>query len=141
MYRHRGAFCVVGLLLLSLTACTGDPVGPTVPVKGNVTVNGKPLKKGSVVYWPDEDKGNKLTVAPMGLIGEDGSYELNTKGKPGAPVGAYKVTVQAQTEVDSTKPTSAKSLVPDVYATQAKTPLKKEVTENAAAGTYDLPIK
>jgi hypothetical protein len=141
MCGHRGALCVVGFLLLSLTACEGDPIGRTVPVKGKVTVNGKALTAGSVVYWPDEGKGNKSEFTPNGQIGADGSYELNTKGKPGAPPGAYKVTVNAQTVVDSTKPETAKPLVSDLYTTKAKTPLLKEVTENAAEGAYDLAVK
>ena len=36
------------------------------------------------MYWPDEAKGNKLTLTPMGKIREDGTYELVTKNKKGA---------------------------------------------------------
>ena len=143
MIRHVGAVCTVGVLLLSLSACEGDSVGKTVPVKGKVTVNGKALTRGSVVYWPDEAKGNKLSanLLPTSQIGQDGTYDLVTKGKPGAPPGAYKVTVNADTEVDSTKPETAKSLVPEKYTAKEKTPLEKNVTDNASAGTYDLDLK
>jgi hypothetical protein len=140
MKRQFGAIFGVGLLLLTLSACEADPVGKTVPVKGKVSVNGQALKTGSVVFWPDEGKGNKSAFTPTGQI-QDGEYELNTKGKPGAPPGAYKVTVVSQTEVDSTKPDTAKSMVPPNYNVKEKTPLEKEVTENAAAGAYDLVIK
>ncbi len=141
MSRYVVSVCIVGLLVFSLAACEADPIGRTVPVKGKVTVNGQPLKRGSVIFWPDESKGNKSEFKPNGQIGEDGSYVLNTRGKPGAPVGAYKVTVSAQTEVDSTKPETAKSLVPAIYSTKEKTKLLKEVTDNAAAGAYDLDLK
>jgi hypothetical protein len=134
-------FLVLGLLPLVLTGCTTDEVGRTVPVRGKVTVKGQPLKRGSVAFWPDDAKGNKTPFTAAGQINEDGTYELSTKSKPGAPPGAYKVTVTAQTEVDSTNPEKAKSLVPPIYTTKEKTPLAREVVENAAAGTYDLDLK
>jgi hypothetical protein len=132
---------VVGFALLVPAGCAGDPVGRTVPVKGKVTVNGQPLKQGSVTFWPDDAKGNKLAFEPGGSIASDGSYELFTHGKPGAPPGAYKVTVTAQTVVDSTKPTTAKQLVPEQYTTKDKTKLGIDVVENPAAGAYDLNLK
>ena len=143
MIRYVGSVCMVSVLLLTLSACESDGIGKTVPVKGKVTVNGKALANASVVYWPDEAKGNKLSanLLPTGKTAEDGTYDLVTKGKPGAPPGAYKVTVNAHTEVDSTKPETAKKLVPDKYTSKEKTPLEKNVADGAAAGTYDLDLK
>jgi hypothetical protein len=143
MIRYVGSVCIIAVLLLTLSACESDPVGKTVPVKGKVMVNGKPLTTGNVVFWPDEAKGNKLSgnLLPTSKIAEDGTYDLVTKGKPGAPPGAYKITVNAQTEVDSTKPETAKKLVPDKYTSKDKTPLEKNVADGAAAGTYDLDLK
>jgi len=129
-----------GLLVVTLSACTDDPVGRTVPVKGKVTVKGVPLKNGSVAYWPDDGK-DKAGLTPTSQIREDGTYDLITRSKPGAPPGKYKVTVTAQTEVDSTKAETAKSLVPAVYNTKEKTPLVKEVVASPAAGAYDLELK
>jgi hypothetical protein len=129
-----------GLFLLSFAAC-GDSIGRTVPVKGKVTVNGQPLKQGSVAFWPNKEKGNNSPLEAGGQISEDGSYEMFTKGKPGVPPGHYKVTVMAQSTVDSTNPTKAKVLVPEKYTLKDSTPFLIEVVENPAAGAYNLDVK
>ncbi len=132
---------VVGVMLLSLGACgTADPVGPTVTVKGQVTVDGKAATYGSVAFWPDSAKGNTSKFEAMGKIGEDGTYTLSTKGKPGAPAGAYKVTVVIQAKADSTEPGKATLEVPKNFTTKEKTPLAVEVVEKAAPGAYDLKV-
>ena len=129
---------LVPFLCLSLPACgTSDPIGKTVPVKGKVTVDGQPLKQGSVAFWPKDGKGFEAD----GQIAEDGTYELSTKGKPGAPPGSYKVTVMAQTSTDSTTPLKAKLLVPQKYTAKEKTDLVVDVVESPAAGAYDLNLK
>ena len=132
---------LLGFLLVSVSACN-DPVGRVVPVKGKVAVNGKALKTGSITFWPDESKGNKSQFEAGGTIGEDGSYELFTKERKGAPPGAYKVTIVAQEIPDATKPEKAPpSLVPAVYNDKKTTTLTKEVVESPAAGAYDFDVK
>jgi hypothetical protein len=133
---------VVGLLLLSLAACKGDPIGHTVPVKGKVTVDGKALTKGSVTFWPNKDKGNNSPHEAGAPIGEDGTYEVFTKGKPGVPPGHYKVTVTAQVPSDPKNPYSApKLLVPQKYTEQQSTPFLIEVVETPGPNAYDLAVK
>jgi hypothetical protein len=136
-----GMRLVFGLFLLSFAACSRDPVGRTVPVNGKVTVDGKALKQGSVAFWPNKDKGNNSPFEAGGQIGEDGSYEMFTKGKPGVPPGHYKVTIMAQSTADSTNPTKAKLLVPEKYTVKESTPFLIEVVENPAAGAYNLDVK
>jgi hypothetical protein len=136
-----GKGLVVGALLLMLAACSGDSVGRTVPVKGKVTVNGEPLKRGSVTFWPNDAKGNKSPHEAGAQIGADGTYEAFTKGKAGVPPGHYKVTISANADVDNTDPSKAKSLVPSIYNTKDTTPLLIEVVDNASPGAYDLPVK
>jgi hypothetical protein len=133
---------VVGVLLLSLAACgEADPVGRRIPVKGQVTVDGKTPDHGSVAFWPDAGKGNTSKFECVGVIAADGSYTMSTKNKPGAPPGAYKVTVVVQTKADSTDPTKAVLESPKIYQTKEKTPLSIEVVEKAAPGAYDLNLK
>jgi hypothetical protein len=132
------SFLFLAILCLTLSACGGgDSIGRTFPVKGKVLVDGKPLKQGSIVFWPKDGKG----IEADGLIAEDGTYQLSTKGKPGALPGSYTVTVMAQTNVDSTAPDTAKLLVPKKYTLKQETPLTREVVENASAGAYDLDLK
>jgi hypothetical protein len=141
MKRRLAGLSALGIMMLVLTGCESDPVGRTVPVKGRVTVGGQPLKLGSVTFWPNEAKGNKSKLEAGATINEDGTYELFTKGKAGAPPGAYKVTVVAQPIPDSTKPGQAKSLVSPTYSNRDTTPLLIEVVENPAPGAYDLAVK
>jgi hypothetical protein len=133
---------MLGALLLGLPACSSDSVGRTLPVKGKVTVDGVPLKEGSVVYWPDASKSNQSTVEAVAQIKDDGTYELITRGKPGAPPGWYKVTVTAQVKLNPNDVYSkTKQMAPLVYTTKESTPLVKEVSDGAAPNAYDLDLK
>jgi hypothetical protein len=133
---------LIALGCLCLSSCgSGDSIGRTYPVKGKVTVNGEPLKLGTLTFWPNAAKGSKSSPEAAGQIAEDGSYELYTKGKAGALLGSYKVTVVAQTIPDSTTPEKAKLLVPEKYTNRETTPLVIEVVASPEAGAYDLILK
>jgi hypothetical protein len=133
---------VLPLGLLALIGCSSDPIGRTVPVKGTVSTGSGPLKTGTIAFWPDAAKGNKVPAEPSASIGEDGSYELFTAGRPGAPPGWYKVTVTAQAEADAKNPYAVrKSLIDTTFALKDKTPLQVEVVDAPAAGQYDLKVK
>src|SRR5262245_14179862 len=84
------ATAAVGLVVLVVAAgCSSG----YVPVKGKVTLkNQKPVTVGSVVFVPDKD--NTLRVTPTGKITPEGTYELSTEGRSGAPVGSYIVCVR-----------------------------------------------
>jgi len=132
----------VGVLLLSLAACgEGDPVGRRVPVKGQVTVDGKTPDHGSVAFWPDAAKGNASKFECVGSIAADGSYTISTRGKAGAPPGAYKVTLVMQAQADSTDPTKAVLESPRQYLKKETTTMTIEVVEKPAPGAYDLNFK
>ncbi|MCI0458729.1 MAG: hypothetical protein L0Z62_17360, partial [Gemmataceae bacterium] len=73
-----------------------------------------------------------------GEIGADGSYQLYTDGKPGAPPGKYKVTVISMTEADSAKPELSKSNVGPQFNDPKLTPLSREVS--ASSKDYDLKV-
>jgi hemoglobin len=62
----------------------GDDADKTASVSGKVTVDGKPLDAGKVIFHPEEGKSISVTLK------EDGSYEL-TALKP----GKYILTVDA----------------------------------------------
>src|ERR1700729_3502154 len=78
-----------GCAPLFLAGCSPAPV----PVSGKVTVGGEPLKTGTVTFFAEA--GNPTKAEPRGKIKEDGTYEVQTDGKPGAPPGTYKVVVFA----------------------------------------------
>ncbi len=132
----------IALLFLccSVPACGGD-VGTTYPVEGTIKFDGKPLDHGTVVFWPDEEAGNASPYPASSEIASDGTYALYSHGQEGAPVGAYRVVVSAQSQSDSTKPEQVKSLVPKKYTTREDTPLRIRVVEDPGDRAYDLDLK
>ena len=134
---------------LSVLAGCGrsDDLGPTVPVTGRVTLEGKPLEVGTVTFVPDLSKGNKLTGVVSGRI-DGGEYTLRTtttKGeRPGAPPGWYKVTVSTKVPpgADASK-AAAVDHGPSVaarFSAPHSTPLLVEVKEGTPATQYELKL-
>jgi hypothetical protein len=143
----RGLRLVAILLTASLAGgCAGDGV-PTLPVSGQVTLDGEPVTvEGTVVLFkPDSAKGNSSKLEPVGTVDADGRYALTTAGRRGAPAGWYKVVVAAragQIEHPKGRPQRplAVSLVPARYGSERTTPLAVEVVEQPTEGAYDLKL-
>ncbi len=141
---------VAPLLLLPLAGCGSDPgIAPVFPVTGKITINDQPLKAATamVVFKPDTSKKNSSTFEPSGTLDEQGVYSLVTKGRPGAPLGWYKVVVVAHDGkqfADMTKTRHQRpvvgSLLPAKYGSAETTDLAVEVVEYPAAGAYDLKL-
>jgi hypothetical protein len=126
----------------------GPPAEKLVPVRGTVTLGGKPWSIGEVGFFPDAAKGNTIGKAAVGVIGVDGSYQLFTGGKAGAPPGWYKAVVWA------TKDPAAKGnpfgpdgkrrkiewLIDPRYTDAETTPFTVEVVENPPPGHYELRV-
>jgi hypothetical protein len=132
----RLAFAVGWLVfLLPLAGCSEFTYAP---VKGKVILRNKaPMTYGVVVFMPDTDSKHRLI--PRGKINPDGTYELDTDGRSGAPIGKYLVCVRAPNRRINGKdppplPFAAK------YLTADDTPLKIEVVVNPAPGAYDLDL-
>jgi hypothetical protein len=123
---------------LGLGGCAGGT--KLVPVEGKVLVGGKTLTTGTVILYPDADKGNTSQDEPRGLIDAEGQYKVYTNYKEGAPPGWYKVAVTAQ-EVDPKNPYNVKWLHHDKYIRPERSGLTFEVKEKAAAGDYDLKLE
>lgn len=83
------------LLIVIASGCgKGSNQVPVVRVRGTVTLDGKPVTKGLVVFFPKFD-------APVarGRIKEDGTYVLSTYGSgDGAAIGEFNVAILAQDE-------------------------------------------
>jgi hypothetical protein len=126
--------------LVCLPACSTDRIGRTYPVKGKVYLDGVALKAGSVAFFPDPGEGAPAFEAAS-IIKSDGTYELSTRGKPGALLGSYKVTVVLQNKVEPNRAGEVTSLVPKDYTTKETTPLTVKVVEKLQDGKYDLQMK
>jgi hypothetical protein len=142
-----------GLFVCAFFAfCLAFPVGctssgpPLHPVEGKATLDGKPMSGGTVSLFVEGQQGN---VSPSGEIRSDGTYTISTNGKPGAPLGKYKVVLAPalptggdpaqMKQPGAFKPMTIQSLPPK-YLDQRSTPLVIEVVANPSPGAYDLKL-
>ena len=125
------SFAVAAPLLLLGGGCgpsDGVQSAETVPVKGKVTYQGKPLSKGVVTFEPAHHR----RVA-TGDIGPDGTFELTTLKKgDGAAPGKHRVSVSG------TGPTAKAELVPKKYTEANTSKVEVEVTKDKTDYPIDL---
>jgi hypothetical protein len=127
---------------MTLAGC-GSPTDKLLPVVGTVTLAGKPLTKGTVVFHPDKERGNATPHEPRGQIDGQGRYEMVTAGQPGVPPGHFKVCVLAVKQASNPNDPYSKTefLVDRRYVDASKTPLEVEVAADPPAGRYDFNVK
>lgn len=91
--RWTSLFGMMGLMLLC--GCgrgTADGYqGQRGTVSGTVTLDGKPIAKGSQVIFIGKEKG----YTASGVVDDQGKYTLVYKEKSGLPVGEYLVQLSA----------------------------------------------
>ena len=127
--------------LLALTSGCGDGGPSLYPVAGTVKQGDKAMTGGWVTLVPDKKKGNTFGHEPRGQIDSQGKYTISTDGKPGAPLGAYKITVAESVPITSDNTTNVKGKPQNPTYTNAElTPLQFEVVKDPAAGAYDLKV-
>ena len=132
-----------------LSGCGGeDLAGPTVPVEGQVTYNGNVVSTGTVIFLPDTSKGNASEYESRGAIDASGHYSMQTRGKEGAPPGAYLVGVVASKRPPEASDPNFKGfvpfnipLVPLKYQQPITSGLTAEARENAPPGEYDFKLE
>lgn len=92
LQRSRWGLLLGCLVCLMLGGCgRGLSLGK---VSGRVTVAGKPVTSGTIMFHPESENA----PAAVGAIGPDGTYTLTTvKAGDGAVVGSHRVTIQATT--------------------------------------------
>jgi hypothetical protein len=120
-------------MLLAIPGCGSSDY---VPVRGTVTLGGKPLSGGTVAF-------KNVAQGPMGYgtIQTDGKYEAKTGSKTGLMPGEYQVTVVA-TEQAVPKGLSEpvpKILTPPRYANVATSGLR--YTVSATGEIYDIVLE
>lgn len=144
--------CLV--LICALVGCSGGPAGPTppptVPVKGKVTMDGKPFGNAIVTFVPT---GSTKGIGSSGETDAQGNYTLRTYsgGKdatPGAPVGNYKVIVSKfvtpdgkEVPADSKEPPAnlgATESMPPHYSDPGQTVLEFAVAEKGGEINIEL---
>lgn len=92
------SFTWVGLLAsMAVMGCGGDSGPPKLtvyPVKGTLSLDGKPLANMALQLQPIDNNPNDPKPPVHATVGQDGSFALSTyKAGDGAPEGSYEVTL------------------------------------------------
>lgn len=85
--------CISSAVLLAIIGCSQRVAPPaTIPVKGSVTIKGRPAPGIRVTMHPQFDMG-PITWGVVGETGPTGEFTIGTGGVGnGAPAGDYIVT-------------------------------------------------
>jgi hypothetical protein len=124
-----------GLLVFVLPMCafaTGCSDGrpERVPVKGRVTIDGKPLEAGNVLFYPAENR------VAMAKIQPDGTFTLSTYDfGDGCVTGRHPVSVNASKLINQQ---TMRWFAPKKYAGADTSELEFEVTEPTDAAEIKL---
>lgn len=125
----RASRWVLFIACMSCAAGCGEPKSSTV--HGTVLMDGHPLADAEVQLVP---KSDAALGAHTTTTGPDGKFTIQTGGR-NAPLrpGSYVVVVNKWRAGDPSKGGGGmegmKSEVPEVYRTQAVTPLKAEIAD------------
>lgn len=136
MSKHRA---ILFATVFSLSGCW--PSGPVlVPVEGKVTLtDGKPVAYGHVMLHPDAGRGNASKEVPVGTI-QDGGYRIMTGARYGAPLGAYKVAIEAG-KADAKNPYITVWIADEKYIDLNQSGLRMVVVEAPEPGQYDFKLE
>ena len=127
------------VLACSLLAGCSESGPALLPVKGKVTIDGKPATEGGVTFRSTQNEMVQL----VGAIGPDGTYIMMHKRDEGALAGEYKVTVlvtETPKAPDGNYNGLPKTMSNRKFADPKTTPLKVEVKDGAPEGSYDLAV-
>lgn len=129
------SFWFLGIVSLALTGCGS---GSEATVIGLVTLDGKPLDRGSVSFVPVTSG-----AGASASIGNDGSYEVQTGAISGMSPGDYVVTVRANGDpiprADGGPPTPGKPITPAKYNSRNTSGL--QYTIQPGANEINLELK
>lgn len=105
------AISIAGVLIIA--GCSKPPYD-VAPVRGKVTIDGKPLARGKIIFAPVAKGGSINAGKPAtAMLQADGSFALSTYGhEDGAVVGEHYVTVVEDDDPSSTSATGRASTVP-----------------------------
>lgn len=148
----------VCVTVLGAWGCGGADVGfPSQPVGGVVLFKGQPVEGATVSFSPDSGGEGTVGVPAVGQTGADGTFSLRAlqSGRPvtaGTAVGQYIVTVVKQQIPAMSDPEFVKNpppvippemlepkdLLPAVYRSATKSPLRAEVQEGKNQFRFEL---
>lgn len=92
MSTKRSGYWMLAALAATLFAGCGEETLSLAPVSGKVTLDGKPVPSGVVIFSPDADQG---TTGPNGSghLNRDGTFRIRTAQRDGAVPGQHRVRI------------------------------------------------
>jgi hypothetical protein len=124
------------VVVAALPGCGGgDPYKVrTVSAAGTVTYQGQPVKKGTILFEPQDEKGRSAS----GTI-EDGKFALTTYREGDGAVAEKHAVAVVATEEQKTKDgdTGVKYIIPESYASPQSSGVTVEVPPG---GSRDLRV-
>ena len=110
-------------------------------VSGTVTLDGKKIGPGTIVFSPT----TKGTKPATGSVEGDGSYMLKTSREFGLSAGTYRVAVSIREMPQNVKrgdrPPLGKLLIPEKYEDETKSGLQYEVSPGKNTINIELASK
>ena len=134
------AACLPGIVLVALTSlgCEGGP--KLVKAGGTVKYKSAPLPGADIVLVPDESG-----FPSIARTDDQGRFTVTTSGRPGAPVGSYKVAITAVRQKRAVSDAEAVGMTSDQIAANHETliPVKYNnlVSSGLTATVSDDPAK
>ena len=127
---------VIAVSMVLQIGCRGSSMESEV--SGTVTLDGKKLGPGTIVFAPVADGGKPAT----GSIESDGSYSMKTSRASGLAAGAYQVAVSIREMPQNVKrgdqPPLGKLLIPEKYEDYRSSGLKYDVTPGSNTINVEL---
>jgi hypothetical protein len=138
MFRRSVSLLLATICPLLLGGCGRGSRLETATVTGTVTLDGKPLTIGAVVFTPERGR------AATGRLQSDGTYALGTyRSHDGAVLGKHLVAVIAREETSGGIGRSAENLgawvAPQFYSDFTKSGLTFEVKSDGS-NVYDIQL-
>jgi hypothetical protein len=137
--RHLATYMSIAALCpLLLCGCGRGNRLETTTVTGTVTLDGKPLTSGMVIFTPERGRAATATIQ------SDGTYMLGTYGShDGATLGKHHVAVVAREGGDEmrgpVRQSFGKWLIPPLYSDFTKSGLAFEVKADGP-NLYDIKL-
>lgn len=133
----RLAWLAFGLSLLAAIGCGSNDAPNMAEVEGTITLDGKPVRRASVVFTPI---GGSIGGPSYGVTDDKGHFVLNySQSVSGAVVGSHRVTISTKGWVDLTPAgdeVRSKEIVPAQY--NVSSDLSAEVAPGH--GPYDFAL-
>jgi hypothetical protein len=140
---------MAGVALTILLAGCGKKTPPLIiGVEGIVRLDGKPLNKVEVRFFPAIDHGPEYVA--IGVTDESGRFKLTCKGQAGACAGENRVVIveaelpshlkgeEAQRELARYLRSLGGRPLPERYGNAAQSPLSANVSESEKEHTFEL---